>query len=247
MWPAGKKMSANRSANQAFFFSPAKQEKTFKLKIMKTLIAFLFFISLNFQQLLAQGTGGLFNQQSSRVKLMLAQIAAYQTLLQGLKRGYSITENGLNTAGELKGGTFELHQAYFNSLQQVNPAISSNPKAKAIAGMQWQIDQAFTRELAWQQQQKILTPTEMGYIRQVHGNLREKCREDTCELSQVLTPGKLQLSDRQRLQRVDLIYAGMAGKAAFSISFTTRCRQMAMARQRARGNNDRLKILYGIQ
>ena len=214
---------------------------------MKTILTFLFFTSLNFQQLFAQGTGGFFNQQSSRVRLMFAQIAGYETLLQGLKRGYQITENGLNTVHELKGGTFDLHQAYFNSLQQVNPATGSNPKAQAIVGIRQQIAQVFTRELTWQQQQNILTAAEINYIRQVYRNLMNKCREEMDEVTMVLTPGKLQLTDQQRLERLDLIYTTMQDQSAFSISFTTRCRQMAASRQRARKNNDQLKTLYGIQ
>jgi|SRR5437879_11011872 len=214
---------------------------------MKTILTFLFFTSLNFQQLFAQGTGGFFNQQSSRVRLMLAQIAGYETLLYGLKSGYRITENGLNTVHELKGGTFDLHEAYFNSLQQVNPVTGSNPKAQAIAGIRQQIAQVFTQELTWQQQKKILTAAEMNYIRQVYGNLAKKCREEMDEVTLVLTPGKLQLTDQQRLERLDLIYAAMQDQSAFSISFTTRCRQMATSRQSARKNNDQLKTLYGIQ
>lgn len=214
---------------------------------MKTILTFLFFTSLNCQQLFAQGTGGFFNQQSSRVRLMLTQIAGYETLLQGLKSGYQISENGLNNVHELKGGTFELHQAYLNSLQQVNPVTGSSPKGRAIAGMQQQINQVFIQELAWQQQQKILTAAEMNYIRQVYGNLMNKSREEMEEASQVLTPGKLQLTDQQRLERLDLIYATIQDQSAFSIFFTTRCRQIATSRQRVRKNNDQLKTLYGIQ
>jgi hypothetical protein len=214
---------------------------------MKNIILFLFFTSLFFQQSFAQGTGGFFNQQSSKVKFMVAQIVGYETFLQGLKTGYHITENGLNTAHELKGGTFDLHMAYFNSLQQVNPLISAYPKGKAIAGIQQQINQVFTNELIWQQQQKVLSTNEVLYIRQVYTNLMTKCQQDMSELAQVLTPGKLQLSDHQRMMRIDHIYADMQDKLAFSISFTTKCRQMATDRQRARKNSDQLKTLYGIQ
>ena len=85
---------------------------------------------------------------------MLAQVAGYETFLVNLKKGYQTTENGLNTLHEMKGGTFDLHTAYFSSLQQVNPVVQSNSKGKAIAGMQQQISRVLRVRSNWQQQQK---------------------------------------------------------------------------------------------
>jgi hypothetical protein len=214
---------------------------------MKKISSFFLLTLLTILQLKAQGTGGFFNQQSSKVKLMLAQIAGYETYLKSIEKGYKVTETGLNTMHEMKGGTYNLHTAYFSSLQQVSPAVQSNPKGKAIAGMQQQISQAFTSEIAWEQQQKLLTAPEISYISQVYSNLSKKCQEDMSDLTQVLTPGKLQMTDQQRLERIGKIYAATQDKLAFSQSFATKCRQMAADRQRAKKNNDQLKTLYGIQ
>src|SRR5580692_1381510 len=95
----------------------------------------------------AQGTGGFFNQQSSKEKLMLTQIAELDIYGNTLKTGYNITEKGLNTAGELKNGTFNLHNVYYTSLQQVSPAVASNPKGKGITDMQQKIVSLFTTEI----------------------------------------------------------------------------------------------------
>jgi hypothetical protein len=216
---------------------------------MKTLKMTLVFFSLT--GLLpfhgkAQGIGGFFNQQSSKTNLMIAQIAGYQTYLQEIRTGYNITESGLNTVHELKGGTFDLHTAYFNSLLQVNPVIKNNAKAKACADLQQQIVTLFTTEIAWQQKQQILNAPEIAYIKAVYQNLAGKCKTDMSELTDVLTPGKLQMTDHQRLERIDHVYASMQDKQAFASSFTSHCRQMATDRKRAKLDNDQLKKLYGI-
>jgi flagellar motility protein MotE (MotC chaperone) len=189
---------------------------------------------------------GIFNQQSSKANLMLAQIAAYQTYLREIKTGYQIAETGLNTVNELKAGTFDLHAAYFNSLLQVNPAIKNNPKAKAAYDLQQQIITLFSTELSWQQKQQILSPQEIAYIKAVYRNLLSKCKTDIDELNEVLTPGKMQLTDQQRLERVDHIYAAMQDKQAFASSFTSHCRGMATDRKRAKLDNEQLKRLYGV-
>lgn len=217
------------------------------MKQIKKIGLFFLLTGLMDLQVKAQFLGGFFSQQSDKHKLMLAQIAGYGTFLNSLKSGYQVTEKGLNTIYEMKGGTFDLHSAYFNSLQQVSPVVQSNPKGKAIGEMAQQISQVFTNEINWQHQQKLLTVTEINYIRQVYQNLTNKCQQDLNDLTRVLTPGKLQMTDHERLVRIDQIYTAMRDKLAFSQSFTTRCRQMAGDRQRAKKNNDQLKALYGIQ
>jgi hypothetical protein len=206
------------------------------MKSLKITLVFFFLTSPLY--LWAQGTGGFFDQQSSKTKLMLAQIAGYQTYLHEIKTGYNITGSGLSTVHDLKGGTFDLHTAYFNSLQQVNPAIKNNAKAKACADLQQQIMTLFTAEIARQQKQQILTTGEIAYIKAVYQNLLGKCKTDMGELNDVLTPGKLQMTDHQRLERIDHVYAAMQDKQAFSSSFTSHCRQMANDRKKAKLDND---------
>jgi hypothetical protein len=213
---------------------------------MKTIIVFFLFTGFLNVAASAQSTGGFFNQQSSKQKIMLEQIAGIETHLQEVKKGYQIIETGLNTADDLKGGTFSLHEAYFSSLLQVSPAVRSSPKGKAIAGLQQQILLLFSKEISWQNQQKILTAAEISYVQSVYNNIRQKCQADMDELTLVLTPGKLQMTDQHRLDKIDQIYASMQDKYAFTSSFTAKCRQIATSRKKAKATNQQLKQLYGI-
>lgn len=195
----------------------------------------------------AQFLGGFFSQQSTKEKLMAEQIVGYETYLSALKGGYNIAEKGLNTAHDLKNGTFSLHTAYFNSLEQVNPVVQNNPKGKAITDMAQQVVSLFTAEITWQQKEKLLSPAELTYLQNVYAGLLKKCQDDLSELSDVLTPGKLQLTDQQRLDRLDKLYASMKDKYAFTGSFKAKCRKLAIGRQQAKQDREQLKKLYGIQ
>lgn len=204
-------------------------------------------LAIGTSQAQAQFLGGFFSQQSQKEKLMAEQVVGIETYLSMIKGGYRIMETGLNTAHDLKGGTFGLHTAYFNSLEQVSPVIQNNPKAKVIAGLHQQLLQAFVTELAWQKQQAVLTADELTYLQKVADNLQKVSAADMSELNDVLTPGKLQLTDQQRLDRLDKLYAAMKDKAAFASSFTAKCRQLALTRQRAKADHEQLRKLYGIQ
>jgi hypothetical protein len=216
---------------------------------MKTIRILLIFAltSLACYSANAQFLGGFFSQQSQQRKLMAEQIAEYETYLGALKTGYHISESGLNTAHDLKNGTFTLHSDYISSLSQVNPVIQNSPKGKAITDLNSQTLTLLATEISWQQQQKILTPTEMGYLQKVRDNLAAKCKLDMDELLQVLTPGKLQLTDAQRLTRLDKLYDSMKDKYAFAGSFTSKCRKLALSRKQQSQDNGQLKKLYGIQ
>jgi hypothetical protein len=217
---------------------------------MKTIIKMLILlplITLAGRKVQAQFLGGFFSQQTQQRKVMAEQIAQYQIYLSALKTGYHITESGLNTAHELKNGTFNLHNAYFNSLEQVNPVIQNNSKGRTIADLDQQTQKLLTDEISWEQQKKILTVAEISYLQKVKTNLAGKCRQDMDELLQVLTPGKLQLTDAQRLARLDKLYDSMKDKFSFAGSFTAKCRKLALGREQNRQDNDQLKKLYGIQ
>jgi hypothetical protein len=124
--------------------------------------------------------------------------------------------------------------------------IQNNPKGKAIADLQQQIIHVFSGEISWQQQQRLLLPKELTYLQNVYNNILAVCKKDLDELTLVLTPGKLHLSDQQRLERLDHLYDAMKDKYAFAGYFTTKCRKLATSRQRAQQEKEQLKKLYGI-
>jgi hypothetical protein len=222
------------------------KHKETKRSIMKPMLIAIFLISYRLVTS-GQGIGGFFNQQTSKQKIMLEQIAGLQARLNLLKTGNNITETGLNTAGDLKGRTFSLRETYFNSLFQVSPGVSSNPKIKNIAELQQQIMLVFNRVLSWRAWQNIFTTAERNYVRTVYAGVLKKSQEDQEELALVLTPGKLHMTEYQRLERIDHINASMQEKYNLTRSIAAKCRMAAMDRLTERRQDEQLKKLYGLK
>lgn len=195
----------------------------------------------------AQFLGGFFSQQATKKKLMAEQLAAYQLYLCAIKTGYTITDKGLTAAHDLKNGTFGLHTAYFNALQQVAPVVKNDQKGRVIDSLNQQIRSLFVNEKQWQAKQKLLTVTELQYFDKVSAGLLAKCKTDTDELTDVLTPGKLQLNDAERLDRLDKLYERMKDKHDFAAYFTAKCRKLALSRQQQQKEREQMKRLYGLQ
>ncbi len=215
--------------------------------MMKKAVLFIVFTGLALSQCKAQFLGGFFNQQSTKRKIMAEQIADLEIYQQALKKGYHIAESGLNTAHDLKNGTFDLHTAYFNSLEQVNSVVANDPKGKAILDLQTELINLFDTEIAWQQKEKLLNTVELNYMQDVYNNLLNECKKNIDELNLVLTPGKMQLTDQQRLDRLDHLYISMKDKYAFAGDFIAKCRKVALNRQQGIAEKEQLKELYGIQ
>lgn len=195
----------------------------------------------------AQFLGGFFSQQATKKKLMAEQLAGCQLYLSAITTGYTIAGKGLTAAHDLKNGTFSLHTAYFNALQQVAPVVKNDPKGRATDSLYQQVCSLFANEKQWQARQKLLNPKELQYLGQVSADLLAKCRTDMNELTDVLTPGKLQLTDAERLNRLDQLYERMKDKQAFAAYFSNKCRKLALNRQKQQKDRAQMKKLYGIQ
>jgi hypothetical protein len=206
---------------------------------------FFFFTSTVCLQARAQLLSGFFSQQSRKEKLMAEQIAAYRFYLEELRAGTNAARAGLTEASSLKNGTRSLHRAYFNSLRQVGVPLQSNTKAKAIPAIGQQIIKAFRAEIAFQQKTNMLTPAEQDEIGQVYQGLVKKCDMDLLELRDILTPGRLQLTDQQRLERIDHLYSAMQDKLSYTGSFTARSHQLALWRQQEAKDRQIIRKLYG--
>jgi hypothetical protein len=213
---------------------------------MKKITLILFFTSTCLLRADAQFLGGFFSQQSQKRRIMGEQIVDLQVYQRILESGYHTVNNGLRVAEALKGGTYDLHQAYFNKLRQVSLVVSADPRAKAIDELGARIMQLFAAEINWQQHQHMLSQAEMAYLLKVSDHMRAELRQGLVALTDVLTPGKLTLSDHERLERLDQLYASMKDKYAFAGSFTAKCRKLAAGRLRSQKENRQLQKLYGI-
>ena len=64
----------------------------------------------------AQVLGGIFSQNATQQEYMIAQIGLLQTYLGYVKKGYDIAKKGLILIGDIKQGSFSVHNGVFTSL-----------------------------------------------------------------------------------------------------------------------------------
>jgi hypothetical protein len=193
----------------------------------------------------AQGIFGFFHQQAKKKKLMAAQVAALLVYDNQNKSGYAINENGINAAHLYKRGELIDHKQYYLSLLNINQSVGAKEKTKVIIEIKEKIIDAFMNEADWQKRHKDMRSKELEYLGKVASGIQEKVDADIKEMQRITTPGQFNLTDADRLDRLDKLIISMKDKLAFTMSFTAKCRKVALLRQAQMKDQDQLKKIYG--
>lgn len=188
-----------------------------KAKGMLSVLGICFLLcAFSFQKVQAQTFAEFFSQKKKQKEYLLKQIAGLQLYIGYAKKGYEIVGSGINTVKDFKNGEFGLHGAFFSSLKAVSPVIRNNSKVAEIIEMQLAISKSFNGIKS----NALLSSPERDYIATVRANLLEECMNDLAALLLVITSGKVEMTDDERMERLDQVYAGMKDKSAFTQSFT---------------------------
>lgn len=214
---------------------------------MKKLVLLTLLICVSFQGVRAQTFAEWFKQKKTQIKYLGQQIASLQVYAGYLEKGYHIAQTGLTTIGDIKNGEFNLHQDYFGSLKSVNPSIANDARIAAIIAMQVSIVQQYKKCYKQVQQSNLFNSNEVNYIYTVFTNLLGDCTNDLTELISVTTTGQLQLSDDERLRRIDGLYKEMQDKYSFAQSFSDETGIMIVARMKDSNDANTLNYLYHLK
>jgi hypothetical protein len=158
----------------------------------------------------------------SDIQAMLKQIAKLEIYIIDLEKGYKIAREGLTTIGEIKKGEFNLHSLFFSSLQSVNPSVAKYSKIAVIISDQLSIISSFKSLIQHIIRSGKLTNPEMQYVETVFTNIVNECTKHLNALIAVTTDGTLEMTDDERIKRIDGIYDDMEDKYAFALSFTSK-------------------------
>jgi hypothetical protein len=184
----------------------------------------------------------LFRQKKTQKKYLLQQIAALDVYTGYLKKGYEIASSGLHTIRDLSNGEFSLHNAFITGLKKVSPVVRNNVRVAEIIEMQIAIGKAFGNVRS----NVHLSLSNQLYVQEVRDNLWEECLKDLEELLLVITSGKLEMDDAQRLKRLDKIYLSMREKSSFTQHFTTEVEQLILQKQLEKSDTEQLRINYEV-
>jgi len=203
--------------------------------IKSTIILMLFALSAKAQSF---SFSDLFGQANKQKQYYEQQIAAYQAFESELKQGYNVIKNGLSGIAGINTAELNAHTAYYNSLKQPSAVVRNNSQVQDILNWQTEIVSSFNQSFSG------LTDDEMAYISLVKNGVLQGCNTDLTDLQNVLTAGKLQMTDDERLKRLSKIHTDMQDKYTFTRSFCNSVKLMAAQRQQEINETQSLKSIY---
>jgi hypothetical protein len=190
----------------------------------------------------AQSFAEWFEQNKTQKKYLLQQIVALQVFSGYLKQGYQVATNGIaSISGSLKKEN-GLHTTYYNRMKTVDPVVKNNAMVKDITT--WQQD-ILTR-MQGIDNINGLTTDEKNYLANVKAAVLKDCDQQLTTLQNVITDGKMEMSDAERIALLTKIHTAMMDNYHFASGFAAQAKIYAAQKQQGQNEAAMEKQLYGI-
>lgn len=208
---------------------------------MRTLnyIVLLLLLTAPMQQAFAQA------QELKQLALNIEKLSQFRAILRDMKKGYEILTEGYNTVKNLTEGNFNLHKTFLDKLLQVSPAVRNYKRVGDIVAYQVDLVQEYSRHKGRISESGLFNGSELAYFNRVYEKLIDDSVKDLDELTGVLTAGKLRMSDEERLEAIDRIYASMQEKLLFLRDFNADTTVLALQRAKEARDVRAVRLLTG--
>ena len=212
------------------------------MKVMTTIAYIILSINISYGQTWKEW----FSQKKTQKEYLIKQIAALKVYAKYLREGYGIAQKGLNIVSEIKGENFSDHQNHFGSLRIVKDDLGNSSRINLILGRQAAIMNEFRELKKVCRSNENLTEGEIRYVDLVYSNLLTECDRVMVALQTLVTDDAYQMSDDERIERIDAIYHDMNDKYAFTRTFCSSTKTLIMQRGVEKREIESVRKLNGV-
>lgn len=163
-----------------------------------------------------------------------------------MKKGYVVVTNGYNTVKNISQGNFSLHEVFLDGLMLVNPEIRKYKRVGDIISYQKNILSEYKSAFNRFKGLENFNPQEIGYLGKVYQQLFRQSLDNLDELAMVITSSKLRMSDDERLQAIDRIFADTQDKLMFLRSFNKEASILSLQRQKEKADLKSVRQYYNL-
>lgn len=179
----------------------------------------------------AQGLKQWFSQKSTQTEYLVQQIAALKMYGSYLQKGYKIVKSGLHTISDIKEGHLNLDRVFFDSLKVVNKSVKNDERVKGIIELQRQTATLIHAALKMVRVGEYFQRRDLQYVQKICNGIEKNSERMIDELEAVLRNGVYQMSDDERLQRIDAVYTETKEQHEFVQSFCMDLKKLELQKQ----------------
>lgn len=187
--------------------------------------------------------------QSAEVQQLLLNVeklSQLKNILADMKKGYVIITNGYNAVKDVSQGNFSLHKVFLDGLMIVNPEIKKYRRVADIISYQKDLVTEYKSAFNRFKASDNFSPQEIGYLGKVYKQLFDQSLNNLDELTTVITSSQLRMSDDERLQAIDRIFADTQDKLMFLRNFNKQASILNLQRQKEKAEIRATKQYYNL-
>ena len=210
---------------------------------MKKLIIILEIVLFSFpmsNKALAQ------KEEIAQLLLNVEKLAQFKQILSDMKKGYKILNGGYNTIKDLSEGNFSLHKTFLDALMEVSPTVKNYKRVADIINYQVILVKEYKSAFSRFKRDNNFNQQELAYLGRVYENLFKQSLNNLDDLVTIITANKLRMSDDERLEAIDKIFADMQDKLLFLRHFNNNTNVLAVQRAKERNDANTMRLIYGI-
>lgn len=190
---------------------------------------------------------GFFNQKGEMIKKLIEQIGLLGTYARQAKQGYNIIDNGLKDIRKIKKGEFDLHDGYYESLKTVDPDIKGLSGIDAAIATGRGISTKASSIIRMVNNSTLLGSDEKKYLRSVLVNLIDRTEKELQTLSDLLTNDKLQLTDDERIRRINDVSRELSRQSTFLQQFSASVKTFLANRKQIIREQKQVQQFYNLK
>jgi hypothetical protein len=186
-------------------------------------------------------------QELEQLQLDYQKLAGLKSILKQMYQGYEVVNKGYSSVKNVSQGNFTLHQAFLDGLMVVSPTVRKYPKVQDIITDQAELVSEYRSAYNTFKQDSHFSSDEISYMTDVYNHLVTSSLSNLSTLTTIMSDNKLRMSDNERLQAIDQVYATGHDQLTFLRQFNNNTQSVAIQRAQQTNDQQTLKKLYGIQ
>ncbi|WP_347052277.1 TerB family tellurite resistance protein [Flavobacterium olei] len=168
--------------------------------------------------------------------LNIEKLSQFKKILSDMKKGYNMLSGGYKTVKDMSEGNFSLHKTFLDALMQVSPVVKNYKRVGDIVEYQVTLIKESRKGIDRILTNESFSSNEIQYFEKVYSNLSKESLRNIEELTSIITADTFRMSDDERLEAIDKIYADMQQKVLFLRDFNGSASVLAL--QRSKELND---------
>lgn len=183
-------------------------------------------------------------QEVVQLLLNVEKLSQLKSILTDMKKGYDIVSTGYNAVKNISQGNFSLHETFIDGLMLVSPEVKKYHRVADIVRYQSAIVSEYKSAFGRFRASGTFSPEEISYLGNVCGQLARQSVDNLDELLTVITASQLRMSDEERLQAIDRIFADTEDKLVFLRDFNRQASILNLWRKKEQTDTRNLQNIY---